>query len=277
MDVYYPDTKRWERVTHQQAVEGLAFQKTQNDRSTAVERLRLPLPDNPPTTPSARLQFRPSPLSASAPAHGPGGSAGVPLPDDEVESAGIDEVWTAQQRDGDQVETDSEKKNDESDDDLEDEERIFVFSCLNARSLVNKSTALADMFDNTNMSVSIITETWLTNNAICEQRCEDIQYGDDIELLRKDRANRRGGGVAIAYNNKKVKLAHSDVIGARRDHEVVAGIGKDMFTGVQLYVVAVYLPPSMGRKNVEELAGIISDNIARIKTTNPNIKVIMGG
>ena len=95
---------------------------------------------------------------------------------------------------------DMENKSDENNSVLLDE-NIFVFSCLNARSIMNKTTALVDLFDETNLSVSIITETWLTNNEAVAQRTEDLQYGEDISLIRKDRAGKRGGGVAIAFNN----------------------------------------------------------------------------
>ena len=60
-----------------------------------------------------------------------------------------------------------------------------MLSCLNARSLANKSTALVDMFNATDMCILLITETWLTNSRATEQRTEDLQYGENIELLRR--------------------------------------------------------------------------------------------
>ena len=81
------------------------------------------------------------------------------------------------------------------------------------------------------MSVALVTETWLTENISSNQRVEDLQYGENISLIRKDRNGRKGGGVAIVYNNAKLKLGELELIGAKRKQEIVAAKGRDISTG----------------------------------------------
>ena len=48
------------------------------------------------------------------------------------------------------------------------------------------------------MSAALITETWLTKNVTSNARSEDLEYGENISLIRKDRGGRKGGGVALS-------------------------------------------------------------------------------
>ena len=48
-------------------------------------------------------------------------------------------------------------------------------------------------------------------------------------------------------------------------------------SGTEILALAVYLPPSMGRNEVRQVAAIVSDNISRIRIQKPNISIIVGG
>ena len=104
-----------------------------------------------------------------------------------------------------------------------------------------------------------------------------MQYGENISLLRKDRANRRGGGVAIAYDNKKVKAAEYQLAGSSRNQEIIAAVVKDIASGIELFVVTVYLPPSMGRADVKKVTTVIAEHVAQIKAKKPEIRTLIGG
>ena len=161
---------------------------------------------------------------------------------------------------------------------MNNDDELFVFSCINARSLNNKSVALVDLFNETSLSIALITETWLTRSNATTQREEDLEYGENIRLIRKDRAGgRRGGGVAIAYCSTKVKLEECQLYGRNNKCEMVAAIGRDLKSNKQIYIISVYLPPSMGKKEVEVVANIASENISRIKLLYPDISTIIGG
>ena len=110
-------------------------------------------------------------------------------------------------------------------------EKNLQFACLNARSINNKSTAMVDMFNELALSFCIVTETWLATNKNTDLRISDLEHGQNISLVRKDRTAKRGGGVAIACNNTKVKAKEVEIVHAKREHEVVAAICKDISTG----------------------------------------------
>ena len=113
------------------------------------------------------------------------------------------------------------------------------------------------------LSFAIITETWLTKSNETTRRTNDIEYGENIKLIRKDHGGtRRGGGVAIAYSLSRMRLDEIELIGSRREYEVVAALGKDITSGKQLLVISVYLPPSMGKKSVAARATVVADNIS---------------
>ena len=171
-------------------------------------------------------------------------------------------------------ESGSEKENENE---INEESDLFAFSCLNARSISNKSTALVDLFDEASISVSIITETWLRDSGNVRQRIEDLELGEDISMIRKDRGGRRGGGVAIAYNNKKMVLEEYELTGAKRGHEIVAATGRMISGGEKLFIVSIYLPPSMGRADVEGVTKIIADNHGRVKSNIPDVLIIVAG
>ena len=72
-------------------------------------------------------------------------------------------------------------------------------------------------------------------------------------------------------------MSFSELTSAKRDHEVVAALGKDIKTGTDLYIIAVYLPPSLNKKKVGEISELISNNISRVKAAHQNIRIIVGG
>ena len=137
--------------------------------------------------------------------------------------------------------------------------------------------ALVDLFDETSMSAALITETWLTKNVISNARSEDLEYGENISLIRKDRGGRKGGGVAIAYNNTNLSLSEVELVGAKRSHEIVAAKGRDIASGKELLLISVYLPPSTGKSEVKSIAKVVSENISRFKMASTDIKTIVAG
>ena len=62
--------------------------------------------------------------------------------------------------------------------------------CANARSLSNKVDELASVLIYNDISIAVITETWLKEDLPDE--CFAIQ---GYNLVRNDRSDRRGGGV----------------------------------------------------------------------------------
>ena len=52
--------------------------------------------------------------------------------------------------------------------------RLIKLACFNSRSLNNKSTALIDIFDETEVSACLISETWMRDNKETRARVQDM-------------------------------------------------------------------------------------------------------
>jgi len=93
------------------------------------------------------------------------------------------------------------------------------YAVTNSRSLIPKIDSMVDYFDEHDLIFMIITETWLKNNEATNIIVEDVREGSSVELIRKDRSGRRGGGVAIAFDNRKASFKKYNIPGAI--HEIV--------------------------------------------------------
>ena len=51
------------------------------------------------------------------------------------------------------------------------------------------------------ISLALISETWLKKNKDVEKEFENIEAAENISSIRRDRGS-RGGGVCIAYNKE---------------------------------------------------------------------------
>ena len=162
--------------------------------------------------------------------------------------------------------------NDEKDDSNE-----MIIACLNSRSINNKTTALVDLFDEMKLSVCLITETWMSSGPQTEARLDDLLYGEDLGFFTKNREGRRGGGVAIAYNTNKMRIREFELQGFSRAQEAVAAIGTHIETGMEVFFVAIYLPPAMKKKDVDQICELLSNNISQVKTAHPSIYIALGG
>ena len=52
--------------------------------------------------------------------------------------------------------------------------------------------------------ICAIIETWITENAKIKEQIEDFESITGYKLIRKDRAGRRGGGVAVCFNTESL-------------------------------------------------------------------------
>ena len=74
----------------------------------------------------------------------------------------------------------------------------------NARSLNNKIGSLIESFEEFQLTIALLTETWFRDGFDLQRELLDLELGEDVTLLVRNRAG-RGGGVAIGFNNKKSK------------------------------------------------------------------------
>ena len=88
-----------------------------------------------------------------------------------------------------------------------------------------KLVSLVDLIDNMDIHAAVITETWMKTNRHYDRIKEYITMDRGLDLLSYNRPGRRnGGGVAIVFDPKKLKLTENKF---RRDGlEIVSAKGK---------------------------------------------------
>ena len=166
----------------------------------------------------------------------------------------------------------------ESKENTDNDRNQFRLACANARSLNNKSLSLINLFEETNLNICALNETWIVNSDCLEERLEDIALGENISLIRRDRMTGRGGGVAIAFHNKKMKMSEYTIArNASPMAETVAAIGTDIASGTKVLIVSVYLPPALKKQEVLDVASDISDTIACAKTKYKDLIIYVAG
>ena len=89
------------------------------------------------------------------------------------------------------------------------------------------------------------------------------------------RGSRRGGGVAIVWKNSKINLVQHNI--KCKEFEMIAAKGKVAAAERNVYVFAVYYPPSLTAEAVEKFNNIVCEEIEKIKTVDPGCIIIIGG
>ena len=78
-------------------------------------------------------------------------------------------------------------------------------ACANARSLVDKIDSLVTLFEENNLHIAMLTETWLSKKHCPPRTMSDLTIGANLNFIRRDRG-RRGGGVAVCYDPTKITM-----------------------------------------------------------------------
>ena len=102
--------------------------------------------------------------------------------------------------------------------DIENKNKLKIL-LTNARSLAPKISSLITNMHELDISLGIITESWLQDCAQLEQDIKDLELGESIKLICKNRSSKRrpvdrynskpkrGGGVVIAFKNSQIELS----------------------------------------------------------------------
>ena len=76
----------------------------------------------------------------------------------------------------------------------------------NARSLAPKTESVIDAFNKLDLSMMLVTETWLSKGPVKDQMLDTLENGYGIGGIYKDRGS-RGGGVAILFRKSLMKMS----------------------------------------------------------------------
>ena len=64
---------------------------------------------------------------------------------------------------------------------------LFSLACTNARSIVEKISSLVTLFEECDLHVALLTETWLTARSCSKRQLEDLTTGANVSFIRRDR------------------------------------------------------------------------------------------
>ena len=159
--------------------------------------------------------------------------------------------------------------------------RFLSFINTNARSLLPKLDSLCDCLFEKSCDFALVTETWLQDNRMTDERLTDCTNKYAVGIISRNRTicaanNRQYGGVSIIYRRKTTSLAAFPLVNPS-EHEVVAAVGKVNGIGGKVFIVACYAPPNLHPNKAEELLEFLSDVVAEGKRKFPNCSIVIGG
>ena len=119
-----------------------------------------------------------------------------------------------------------------------------------------------------NASVSVITETWLSDGQSLDEDLLDLEHGAGIGFLCKNRTpGPRGvshGGVGIAYKKNMIDMRKLEFHNPE-DYEVLSAIGTMHGQTRKLVVVAAYIPPNYNLARGQGCPAYIADLVLELK------------
>ena len=110
---------------------------------------------------------------------------------------------------------------------------------VNARSIKNKVQQLHAILNLNSIDFVAITETWL-NDSVETAEIFDSSY----QVYRKDRSDRRGGGILLAFKNHLKVSSRYDLCSACEDHNEILVVDIICAKLGKIGLILCYRPPS---------------------------------
>ena len=83
--------------------------------------------------------------------------------------------------------------------------------------------SVIDAFDKLDLSLMMITETWMMEGPVKEKMTDQLSNGHNLGGIFRNRG-RRGGGVAVIYNKSKMRMSEYKI--KTKGHEILVTKGK---------------------------------------------------
>ena len=154
----------------------------------------------------------------------------------------------------------------------------LIIANTNARSLCPKIASLIDCYEELDITLGIVTETWLASGESLDQDIRDLAAGAGLDMicLNRDR-NGRGiahGGVTVIASTcslKKLDVPNPE------NFEVLATLSTLPGYSRKLLTVACYLPPNYPWARGREALDHIEDVVREPKKTYRDPFMVVGG
>ena len=132
------------------------------------------------------------------------------------------------------------------------------------------------MFEENELHIAILTETWLSARHCPPRVLSDLTLGANLSLIRSDRGT-RGGGVAIAFDPTKIRMTKFPYVPEKSTTELVCATGTCTLTRRKIVAISVYLPPSVSAADLQSAVQSLSDCTHQALTKFNDAIVIVGG
>ena len=157
----------------------------------------------------------------------------------------------------------------------------FSFINTNARSIGKKAESLFDCFQEKDLDLALVTETWMQDGRQMKEMIEEYSARYSLGAIMKNRncvaANgRQYGGVAIIYRKKTAAFKEFRLVNPEC-HEVLAAVGNVKGIEGKVFVLACYAPPNLTQLRSKQLIEFLSNVIQEAKRMFRDCLIIVGG
>ena len=124
-----------------------------------------------------------------------------------------------------------------------------------------------------------VTETWLRNGALLDQKLTDIEMATDVKILYKNRNSRakaRGGGVALAFRKSTCNFKERKIKNVK-NFEVMCAVGNVRKIVRKVVIFVAYLPPDLTAGAADQLFECVATEIAAVKVSIKDPIIIVCG
>ena len=150
----------------------------------------------------------------------------------------------------------------------------------NARSLCPKIESLIDCYEELDVTLGIVTETWLANGASLDKDVQDLARGAGLNMICLNRTtNNRGvahGGVAVIANNTACTLMKVDLTNPE-NFEVLVTMSTLPGYSRKLLTVGCYLPPNYPVPRGKEALEHVENVVRELKRSYKDPFIVVGG
>ena len=152
---------------------------------------------------------------------------------------------------------------------------IINFVVTNARSLSAKTNSVVENFQELDLHLMTISETWLKSGRKGNfNEVRQSLHDNSLGIINRNRDS-RGGGVAIVYDKAKVML--KEAYNLPKNFEVVCGVGKWIESGDKLVVFSIYVPPKSDVNHITGLKDELQKKIDLIMSDIGDCVIIVAG
>ena len=131
------------------------------------------------------------------------------------------------------------------------------------------------------MDFALITESWLKDGGVLDKDVVDLEYGTGLKIIYRNRPKRAasartvGGGVSIVYRGASCNFRERRVSGC--NYELVIAVGRVSKIDRPVMIICLYVQPKMRVAELDNLRGIISDQVLQAKISMKDPIFFIGG